>query len=199
MAGGSKKSGPSEQEVKLGELGSEKYSAGKNLVAGTDYLTTMAKVDKSKRSKEVSNAQLAEGVAKSGAPVLNNILTPTGSNPYSTAGGAAIAQSSGERNSVMDALGKAAMGVNATASNVTAQQAYMEQKKADEDAKAKQANAAILPSVGGMLVGTYAGSNEIQDSVNGFMNRNILTPVGVSNKNLLSTTNVKDFGRYNKQ
>lgn len=203
MGGGGGSKGPSQQEIQLGQIGSQKYQAGKNLVAGADYLTKMAKVDKSARYKEKSNAQMVNDLNKTGTGAINNVLIPTGATTYSTAGGAAAAQSQGERNSTMDALGKSAIGVNATASAVTAQQAYAEQRKAEEEAKAKQINDSILPAVAGVGIGVYSGSNEVRDSVNGFVNENVLKPIGksgivtINQDDLLSTNNTKRFGRYN--
>lgn len=201
--GGGGAKGPSKQEIQLGQIGSQKYQAGKNLVAGADYLTKMAKVDKSARYKEQSNAQVVNGLNKAGTGAVNNVLVPVGADSYSAAGGAAIAQSQGERNGMMDAVGKSALGVSATASSVNAQQAYAEQRKAEEEAKSARINDSILPSIAGVGIGVYAGSNEVRDSVNGFVNENVLKPIGksgvitVNSDDLLSTNNTKRFGRYN--
>lgn len=54
MGGGGGTPGPTEEEIKLGELASEKYDMAASLSGGADYLTQDAQVDRTQRYTELA-------------------------------------------------------------------------------------------------------------------------------------------------
>lgn len=160
-----KKQGPTEQELKLAELGEAKYNLSKELGGGIGMFKTQLDRDDSARSVERARSDAAVQLAQLD-PSTGKLTLPVDTKTMANINTAANADEAHKDNQLTNAIASNELGHNATISRATAMEGQREaqldhakimRKSAQEDALLGLGASALSFGVSGGFDGMFKG------------------------------------------
>lgn len=147
---------PTNEEKMLASMADKKYDLAKTLTGGSDYLTQMASVDKSRRYEEKALSDTAEIMASRKESPLAPVTGPSDLRTNVAAAMAGKAQSELDMDSKRTALSNNNLGVVATANEASAAEAARKMQLEQAEREASEAKKMGIADMVGTVGGAYA-------------------------------------------